>query len=814
MTAQVLVNRGLGSPAAARAFLAAGRSDLLDPFLLKDMDRLVAALREAIGPGRRLMVYGDYDVDGVTGTTILVHTLRRLGAEVDYFIPNRFAQGYGLNAGALEQIRERGFDLVLSVDTGTTGVAEAERARELGITLLITDHHEPGPELPVVPALVNPKRPDCPYPFKGLSGVGVAFKLAQALCGPDSPIPWESVDVVALGTIADVVPLVEENRCLVKEGLQALGHTWRPGLRALMDIAGGMKDGVINTTQVAFALAPRINAMGRMNDASFCVELLLTEDPTRAQELAQRLDGENRARQATEAEIVEQALEQATQHFDPERDRIVVLAGEGWHQGVVGIVASRMVEAFYRPTILLSIDADGNAKGSARSIPGFHLHEALSQVADLMTKFGGHAMAAGMSLPAANIPEFRRRLGEVARQMLPEPPVPGLKVDAWVPPEALSLDLVSEFESLGPFGQGNPQPTLACGDLTCLEARPVGKDGSHLKLRVAPPGIGGPPLDAIGFGMAAANPTIGGRIDAAFVPEVNTWQGRDRLQLRLVDLGGDLNLARSVGGAAPVVDGAGWDPLTHLEAPAPGEAPALLLDVAQAQAAAGIEGEEPEFGVPEARRKAGLLALLAAHGPVLAVAASPWAAAALQAYLEGEAVTVAVWGQLPATGAYAAVALCHPPYTLGQLTGAAALVATGAPVHALWQEHDWDLARSTLGWPYPDREELVRLYKHLRTLCSGTRSTGADQLAAALPAVCREPAGPWNRMKAEAALQVFAEVGLAACKDGRWLLVPSTVKLDLEASARYRRGALGRQALQACQVWVAKSRRRPGVRAV
>ena len=784
VTAQILANRGLATPEVARAFLTAGREQLLDPFRLQDMAALVAALKQALADRRRIMVYGDYDVDGITGTAVLVHTLRRLGAAVEFYIPNRFDEGYGLNAAALEAIAGRGYDLVLSVDTGTTAMAEARRAKELGITLLITDHHEPGPELPPVVALVNPKRPDNQYPFTGLSGVGVAFKVAQALCGPASPIPWESIDIVALGTIADAVPLQGENRSLVREGLKDIAATRRPGLRALLDVAGIRADGV-NPVSVAFGLAPRINALGRMSDASAGVELLLTADPAVAAGLAGRLDAENKSRQQVEAEIVEQALAQANNSYNADDDRILVLAGEGWHPGVVGIVASRIVEAFYRPAVLLTIDG-GEARGSARSIPGFHLYDALAEVSDLFSRFGGHAAAAGLSLPVERLPELRRRLGEVARRRLPAPPQPAITLDAWVDPAQLSTSLVEELERVGPFGQENPSPLLACAGLTLLDVRTIGKEGQHLKARFSDGN--GLLLEALGWGMGSVSLPPGQAIDVAFSPRIDTWNGRRNLVLQL----SDLRPSDPAGaGAAPSPLSVGdWDPLGH----ATDAAPARL-------ALAGAAGTAvAEVAVTAAGSAADAIAALAGSGRnVVALCRTPWAAQACQSRHPG--VVARAWGEpLPPLPGGAVLALLAPPYAPGQLTTALASAGGDATVCPLWREEDWELAGVALGWPYPDRTDLARLYRHLRSLPD---HFGPDEAVGGLPVACREPAGPWNRLRLEAALHILVEVGLAASAAGRWRLMPAPpgAKLELERSERYRRGQVGREGLQACRAW-------------
>ncbi|MFZ5825566.1 MAG: single-stranded-DNA-specific exonuclease RecJ [Bacillota bacterium] len=819
VTAQVLYNRGLTTPEMADAFLHAGRGQILDPFLLKDMDRAVALIRRRIAEGGPIMVYGDYDVDGVTGTTILVLALRALGARVEYYIPNRFSEGYGLNAGALREIRERGFDFVLSVDTGVSAMHEAEVARELGMTLVISDHHEPGPALPDVPALVNPKRPDCAYPFKGLSGVGVAFKLALAL---EAPGAWDLMDIVTLGTIADMVPLVGENRAIVREGLSMLGATRRPGLKALMEVAGVRQP--VTATHIGFALGPRINALGRMGSAMWGVELFLTEDPQRARELARHLDEENRSRQEVEAAILQEALQQAEALPPGEREHVLVLAGEGWHHGVVGICASRVLEAYHRPSILLAVDGE-EARGSARSIPAFHLHRALSQVSDLFAKFGGHAMAAGMTLKRKeDVAELRRRLNAIGAAWLrPEDLVPEQRVDAYVTLDQVTEELMAELAGLEPHGIGNPAPILATTDLQVLDTRIMGREQQHLKLAVRPAGGGiVPPMEAVGWNLAPARPAVGARVQVAFQPEIDTYNGRHKLRLTMRDLQviaspDDSGFPVQVARLPQVTPEAclRWDPLAPLRDSAyrpvslldgrGARLPALLAqlgaplpEAAVAQEEEDVAGEEEE--APEPTRLTYLETLCRpADARLLVLTASPWAAAALVAALrtalpdrrsevhlwlpgeaepEGGAVVVGAHGET-ARGRFTDTVLYHPPYQAASYPG--------ERLHLIWEESDWLLAETALGWPYPDREVLVQLYKLLR---AGDASP--ERLAAGLS----EVSGPWNRLRYESGLAVFREMGLVT-PDGRLKPNSNGAKFQLESSGRYQRGQAGRARLAA-----------------
>ncbi|HWI51998.1 MAG TPA: single-stranded-DNA-specific exonuclease RecJ [Symbiobacteriaceae bacterium] len=807
VTAQVLYNRGLTTPEAAHAFLTAGREQILDPFRLKDMDRAVAVIRRRIAEGGPIMVYGDYDVDGVTGTTVLVLALRALGATVDFYIPNRFSEGYGLNVGALEEIKAGGHDFVISVDTGVSAVKEAEAAKAMGMTLVISDHHEPGHELPDVPALINPKRADCTYPFKGLSGVGVAFKLALAL---EVPGAWDLIDIVTLGTIADMVPLVGENRAIVREGLAALGATRRPGLRALMEVAGVKQP--VTATHIGYSLGPRLNALGRMGSARLGVDLLCTEDSERAMELARHLDEENKSRQEVEAGILEEALRQAESQAPADKEFVMVLAGDGWHHGVVGICASRVLEAYHRPSILLSIDGE-EARGSARSIHAFHMHRALLQVSDLFTKFGGHAAAAGMTLKNRDdIAVLRRRLNEIGRNWLqPEDLVPEIRIDATLSLDQVNHDLLMELQRLEPYGIGNPQPIFAVSDVQVADSRTIGKEGTHLKmlLRGKGPGL---LMEAVGWGMAPAKPSVSARVQVAFHPEYDTYQGRNQLRMTMRDLqvlaapddaGSPVNMA-----AVPAVtleNCRRWNPLQPLRQPG---LPAVLFDARDHRLAGVLDGfntpldevaaanDESDHERPEPSRQLYLEGLLRSGIRTLVYTASPWAAAAVTAslqealpdlrqeiglWLPGEAepagatMVIAPYGLEP-QGAYADTVLYHPPYSGAQMPP--------GRVHLLWEQGDWAISEAALGWPYPDRDLLVTAFKLLKA-----GETGAEALARALS----EVPGPWNQLRYESAVAVFREIGIAG-PTGQ-LLPSNGVKFQLENSERYRRGMEGRTAL-------------------
>ncbi|MFO7248345.1 MAG: single-stranded-DNA-specific exonuclease RecJ [Bacillota bacterium] len=533
LAARLLVQRGITNPEEAERFLNPAPDHFHDPFRLDGMERAVSRIRRAIADDEPILIYGDYDADGVTSTALMIHLLRMLGARFAYYVPNRFTEGYGLHPQVVEWAAEQGFGLLVTVDTGITAVEAVARARARGVDVVITDHHEPPPELPDAYAVINPKKPGCAYPFDQLAGVGVAFKVAHALLGRP---PMELVDLAAVGTIADLVPLVDENRVLAKLGLAALNRSNRPGLRALLRVSG-LEGKPVDEGHVAFALGPRLNAGGRLESADDAVRLLATDDAAEAEALAKRLDALNRQRQDLVEQMAAEAAEEVAATCDWSRDRAIVVAREGWNIGVVGIVASKLVERFYRPTVVLSIDAaSGMAKGSARSIEGFDLYQALSTCRDLFTHFGGHPMAAGLSLPADAIPHLRERFNAVASARLrDEDLVPVTHVDAACTLSEVTLEAVETLMRLAPFGVGNPCPRVILSGMRLVQYRRVGRDGQHLKALLSD---GSGTLDAVGFslGELAGSLTPADRLDVVGELAVNEWNGVRRPQLVLRDV--------------------------------------------------------------------------------------------------------------------------------------------------------------------------------------------------------------------------------------------------------------------------------------
>jgi single-stranded-DNA-specific exonuclease len=527
ITSSVLVRRGYGDPEQARSFLA-GEQPLHDPFLLGDMAVAVARIRAAVAAGKRICVHGDYDADGICATVLAVLVLRELGADVEWHLPSRFDEGYGVSGGTLERLAGEGCGLVLTVDCGITAVDEVRRGRELGLEVIVTDHHRPGDELPAGP-LVTTKPSD--YPFPELCGTGVAYKLGQALLGADSEVLRRHLDLVALATIADVVPLLGENRSLVIAGLRALARTQKPGLQALMKVAR-VDPAAVDTGQVSFRLAPRINAAGRLGHPRAALELLLTDDADEARQLADRLEELNRDRQVVEDKIVRAAIAQVEEWPEAkQRRKAYVVWGEDWHEGVIGIVASRLVERYHRPVVLLA-GGDGVWKGSGRSIPSFDLHGALRECSRFLERFGGHRAAAGLSILPEWVEPFADAFAVQAEGLLaPDDLVPTTVVDAVLPRGAkLTLDLCEELRRLAPFGLGNPDVTLLAPGCELGDLATVG-DGKHLRFRVHRDGRDAGGAIAFGQGTQLDRYRRIGRYDVAFRLQENRWNGTVAPQL-------------------------------------------------------------------------------------------------------------------------------------------------------------------------------------------------------------------------------------------------------------------------------------------
>jgi single-stranded-DNA-specific exonuclease len=536
--ATILAGRGYADPDAARAFLRPELGSLIDPWSMAGMEDAVARLTAAIDSGERVLVHGDYDVDGVCGTSLLTRALRQLGADIEPFVPHRMKHGYDFGPAGLARAVEVWASLVLTCDSGITAHETVAAARGEGIDVIVSDHHTPLPQLPDAVAVLNPHRPDCGYPEKVLCGAGVAFKLLHALYqqrGRSVEDLYRYLDLVAIPTIADLVPLTGENRILARFGLKVLGRTPNPGLRALLGVAGVKSDRPINAGQIAFIIGPRINAVGRMGDSMRGVRLLLTEDENEAKEIAGVVDEENRVRQEVDRATLEEADALLQETFDPDRDRAIVLASPDWHSGVIGIVASRIVERYYRPTVLISLDGQVG-KGSGRSIPGFHLYEALELCNSHLVQFGGHRYAAGVQIRADQVEAFRQSLDAVARERLtPADLVPKLNIDLELPISHVSAELWRFLAHFGPYGQGNPKPVFLARDVA-LRGTPQVVGEQHLRLRIEV-GEGATP-EAIAFGQAGESEWLNAssRVDMAYQVGIRSWQGIEHVQAQVVDL--------------------------------------------------------------------------------------------------------------------------------------------------------------------------------------------------------------------------------------------------------------------------------------
>lgn len=539
LAALLLLNRGVNTPEKAKKYIRKSLDAVHDPFLLNDMDKCAERIVSAIEKKEKITVYGDYDVDGITSTALLVRFLRDRGANVSYYVPNREKEGYGVNVMAINKIAKSGTKLLITVDCGITSVGEVELAKTLGTEVIITDHHLCKEKLPAALAVVDPKRPDSQYPFPALAGVGVAFKTALAVAKllgeKTSDCFFKYVELAAVGTIADVVDLLGENRVIVQKGLELMKNSAYPGIRALLKSSGAAAR-TVGSTSVAFMLAPRINAIGRMADAQKAVELMLTDDDGEADALAAELESANSQRRSAEREIYEEALEMIENDEEASNKNVIVLAKENWHHGVIGIVASRITEQFYKPSILLSIDKNGKCKGSGRSIEGFNLFEALTDSAELLTAFGGHGAAAGLSLSKEALGDFSARINNYAKKTLKKSDmIPKLSIDCEISPAALTVGGVKMLEFIEPFGEANPKPVFSISNAVVKKIDLIGENKNHVRMTIEKNGAS---FNAVGFKMEqiAREKRPGDLISCAFSPEINRFRGEESIQLMIKDV--------------------------------------------------------------------------------------------------------------------------------------------------------------------------------------------------------------------------------------------------------------------------------------
>jgi len=535
--ARLLTRRGFTTVSSAKFFLHGSLSDLHSPQLLPDIEKACNRIRHAIDKGEKILIYGDYDVDGQTSIAILMDTLKGLGGDVSYYIPNRVEEGYGLKEEPIQKAKENGVSLIITVDCGSTAVKEAALCKNLGLDLIITDHHEFRADCPEAMAFINPHRKDFDYPDKGLAGVGVAFKLAQALLGVsiEDKRLYSYLDLVALGTIADVVPLQGESRLFAKEGLKVLTETQRIGLTALKEVAG--VKGKMRGYHVGFIFGPRLNAAGRVSDAGLGVKLLLSENKSEAEGIARKLDGYNRERQAIEKKILSHAVSRIDKEINLKEESVIVLADKDWHPGVIGIVASKILDKFYRPVILIALKED-IGRGSGRSFGGFHLFQALEKLKSRLVSFGGHRYAAGLNILPQEIANFKKEINSLARLSLTkEDTVPVLDVDAEISFADIEESLVDELALLHPHGSSNPGPVFISRDIEVVE-KPRLVGGRHLKFFLKGNGRF---IHAIGFGLGNREDLnflkrAGAKIDLAYLPEENNYLGIKSIELKIKDV--------------------------------------------------------------------------------------------------------------------------------------------------------------------------------------------------------------------------------------------------------------------------------------
>ncbi|KQL20645.1 single-stranded-DNA-specific exonuclease RecJ [Cytobacillus solani] len=533
LVASLLVNRGLETPELARHFLFDQKHEFHDPFLLTDMNAAVSRIKEGIENQEAILIFGDYDADGVTSTTVMMKTLQELGANVEFYIPNRFTEGYGPNIPAFQHAAEAGIKLIITVDTGIAAVNEAKAAKELGLDLIITDHHEPGPELPEALAIIHPKLENSEYPFRDLAGVGVAFKLAHALLGR---VPEHLLEIAAIGTIADLVSLKGENRLIVKKGIKKLQLTSNVGLKALLKL-NKVEPNSINEETIGFLIAPRLNAAGRLESADPAVDLLLTEDSLEAEAIAEEIEQLNKDRKSLVNEITEQAIREVEEKYPLTDNAVLVIGKEGWNAGVIGIVASKLVDKFYRPAIVLSYDVEkGLAKGSARSIAGFDLFKNLSDCREILPHFGGHPMAAGMTLKLDDVNELRSRLNTAAKDQLSEEDfIPVTQLDGEIALHDIHLSSLEELQMLSPYGMDNPKPKIMIKNANISAMRKIGSDQNHLKMTIENDGH---TLDGVGFGLGSLFEHISPSSQISVIGElsINEWNNIRKPQMFLQDI--------------------------------------------------------------------------------------------------------------------------------------------------------------------------------------------------------------------------------------------------------------------------------------
>lgn len=740
LVARLLSARGITGAEEARQFLNGGTELFHDPFMLKGMPEAVARIRAALDRKEKIRVYGDYDADGISSTTLMDRLMRRLGADFDTYIPHRIHEGYGLNKDALEQAAAAGVALVVTVDTGISAKEEIAYAKSLGMDVVVTDHHEPPEELPAAAAVVNPKQPGCPYPCKELAGVGVAFKLAHALL--DEP-PLEWLEIAAIGTVADLMPLVNENRLIVKLGLEQMRSTQNPGIKALLGVAG-VDRAELNESHIGFSLAPRINASGRMSHANMALRLLTTDSQQEAEQLAYELDALNKDRQKLVEDILQEALLQIAERSLTDKKTIVV-AGTGWNVGVVGIVASKLLERYYRPVVVLAVDPETDtAKGSARAIAGFDIYRALTACSDLMLHYGGHQAAAGLTVQAGDVETLQERLDGLASEWLAEEDfIPVIRADIACSLSDTTLDCIEQMGRLAPFGSGNPAPRFVFQGLRIAEKRTIGREQQHLKLVLeAAEAETACSMEAVGFGFGSAAERIAptSRLDVLGELGINVWNGARRPQIVIQDM------------KVPEVQVFDWrGAKTGRSGKLPACPPGSGILVFEP---AGGQAIEPASAVPEEWLQS----------------ASLWTASGTDAPMPlNDAARAADFTQLKDLIIYA-----MPPYR-EWLDGALSRLPRLERIYPVFADgSDGALAL------VPDRQAFKAVYGLLAKI--GKLDAGDERVWPAL-----NKRFGISRPAAELVLQVFEELGFVTRSGGEYLHAGSSAKRDLAESALYRR---------------------------
>jgi len=789
LVAQLLVNRGVTEPATAQEFLYPDLSHLHPPSKLKGMSDAADRVKRAIADGEKIYIYGDYDVDGITAVSLLMLCLKHLGADVDYYIPHRLDEGYGLSQDGIAELKEKGCNLMITVDCGIGATEEVQMANDAGIDVIITDHHEPRGKPPPALAILDPKLEDCDYPFDGLAGVGMAFKLAQAVMGDEDEFLHNQLDLVALGTIADVVPLIGENRIIAKFGLEVMNKMERAGIRALCEVSA-VEEGSINVGIVGFRLGPRINAAGRIDSARSAVHLLTTDSYEEALEIAQKLDEVNKERQSIERAILRSAIEQV-QKTDLAHENGLVLAAEGWHPGVVGIVASRIQERYYRPTILIALDGD-QGRGSARSIPEFDVFHAISQCSHLLERFGGHRAAAGLSIAKENIGKFRKEFSKIASKMLGQDDLrPKVVMDVEASISHLSMEVVKQLSLLEPHGMGNPRPLVKISDLSVKGLpRTVGRAENHLQMRVTD---GQTVLKTIAFNKGGIERELYDqdvKLDLACRPIINVWNDMSSVELKIEEI--IVRHEERLDVMAASAEEMEISPLKVIDRrniPDKRQYLKKLLNL----------GEKALIYVRDDPAVDQLERIISKNAPKtrldMCYSATPRDEKDHMklTLIDGELDTIASsvpFGE-PLSGLRHLV-FCHPVPTRDEFARYCAPAVEAEElvyVHLIFNSKDVDMLTETLSHQYPDRKMLANVYRKVRELSAGESNDPVlvEEIAAGL-----EIEGP-KELIISNCIAIFEEIDLAKQEEveGKAAVSLPTVpqeRRDLQESQRYAGG--------------------------